>query len=454
MMRLLLFVFSIFVYANLFAAQPHPLIESLVIDGQTIRVKIARNFSAKYLKGDSFFVEYPSELNISSLDYSIASIPFVLTVAPIIWVSNTAYAINEMDEDLYHALKKLQIIFKALFPSSSWKGSFEPKKLIKHTFQPAQYHHATLFSGGLDAVYSALMHAENPQLLITIWGGDVKLSQETMWHEVKKKCSTFAQQYDKDHTWCKSNFRELLDDNKLNILCSDIGYWWGYTSQAFNYIGLIAPITYLKQIPLIYIGSSHTVEYPDPYGSHPLIDNAITFASTRVIHDGADRNRIEKLTAIDTQCKEKKLATPYLRVCWGHDAQGGNCLNCEKCLRTIIELLIAGINPTEYGLHFNHFIALSLREQIGFLKTNYSALTAYHWQMIKKEALANNRIQNPEIKQLLDWLLLQPIRMPIDKKNNSSRANALKILWNKCLSNNFSLQDLAILTATLQNKKN
>jgi len=42
-----------------------------------------------------------------------------------------------------------------------------------------------------------------------------------------------------------------------------------------------------------------------------------------------------------------------LRVCWKGD-NGDNCNHCEKCLRIIVNLILEGEDPKDYGFNLEN----------------------------------------------------------------------------------------------------
>lgn len=74
-----------------------------------------------------------------------------------------------------------------------------------------------------------------------------------------------------------------------------------------------------------------------PWGSHPLTDPLLSSSTLQVVHDGATFERAER-TAFVARFDE---ALSVLHVC-GQDRSLGNCSVCEKCLRTMAALDIAG----------------------------------------------------------------------------------------------------------------
>ncbi len=175
-LSVLCFIYSI--AFTLLSAHPS-LIESYkIINKNKIVVKANEQFSKQFIKED-FFAEYDESVDLSRLDESIVTIPFILNIIPVVWFSNETYSIDVMDKDLYYSLQKIKEVFQMFYPHHSWSGELIPKKLVTNTIgssnesdQPAL---ALLFSGGLDSTNTSISHVDTKQLLITVWGADVKL---------------------------------------------------------------------------------------------------------------------------------------------------------------------------------------------------------------------------------------------------------------------------------------
>ncbi|HUF63652.1 MAG TPA: hypothetical protein VMN36_16365, partial [Verrucomicrobiales bacterium] len=88
------------------------------------------------------------------------------------------------------------------------------------------------------------------------------------------------------------------------------------------------------------IASTNTMADLTPLGSHPLLDSNYSTAALSIRHDGTRFSRSEKLALI-TQW-EPALKT--IRACVNppQSAEHINCGECEKCLRTMMALLICG----------------------------------------------------------------------------------------------------------------
>lgn len=298
-----------------------------------------------------FFAEYSGnvELDLRNLDYSIVTLPFIMNVIAIVWITDKTYYIDSMDEEIYNSFATIQKVFQAFYRSKKWSGQLIPRKLVKNNLNnPQENTVATLFSHGLDAVYTAMHNHDKKQILVTVCGSDIGLHQDTMWENVQKQCREFAQLHGHSNVFVRSNFNIFRNFKYLVTLTPEVnGNWFAWTSQGLGYTSLAAPVAYQHGCPQVLIASTRTSSNPIPYGTHPLIDNNINFAGIQVEHDGPEADRLDKIRKIAQLTKDYNLPKPMLRVCWGNDLAGGNCNECEKCFRTIVELLVEGQNPHE-----------------------------------------------------------------------------------------------------------
>ena len=87
----------------------------------------------------------------------------------------------------------------------------------------------------------------------------------------------------------------------------------------------------------VSIAASTTYDLLYPWGSHPVLDPLWSTETLTFVHDGCEAN----ITAKTALIADSDLVLETLRPCAGHGA-GYNCGRCEKCLRTMLDLLIAG----------------------------------------------------------------------------------------------------------------
>jgi len=92
----------------------------------------------------------------------------------------------------------------------------------------------------------------------------------------------------------------------------------------------------------LFIAASHDIANPVPIGSHPAVDGLFSSQRITVIHDGARHARFQKVRELASW----PTALAALRVCPSNPGNELNCGVCEKCLRTRLELLAAGVEET------------------------------------------------------------------------------------------------------------
>lgn len=309
----------------------------------TVQGEIEKYFN---LNEKCFWVEYTED--ISSVPEGIAVIPFVCNVLPIAWLTDAELVINELDEQFYQSLFEVKHGYMLLSRMLEFKGKVTVGHLVNHTYEPSKQS-AVLFSGGVDAFTTLFRHLDENPIMITLWGADVKLTDDEGWKVVSKHVQDTAQTFQlPEPVFVTTNFRSFIQEYVLGdlVVTSGDGWWHGY-QHGIGIIGHAAPLAYVKRLKLIYIASSLTWEFPFVIASDPVIDSHLLFAQTSVRHDGYFMGRMDKEEYIVNTCKRLDKSV-NLRVCW-ISTGGHNCCECEKCIRTILGILAVGGNPEDFG---------------------------------------------------------------------------------------------------------
>jgi hypothetical protein len=93
-----------------------------------------------------------------------------------------------------------------------------------------------------------------------------------------------------------------------------------------------------KQLSTVSIACSLDIPIMAPVGSHPLLDSNYGCADLRIQHDGITLSRLDKVR----QVADWDAALHNLRVCTWNPPGLLNCGVCEKCVRTMLELMAVG----------------------------------------------------------------------------------------------------------------
>ena len=162
-----------------------------------------------------------------------------------------------------------------------------------------------------------------------------------------------AKEYNLEYSFIKTNFRTFLNEIALSdcVRNKENREWWHDFQHGIGILGHIAPIAYLKKMNIVYIASSSTPATKNfVCASDPTIDNYLAYANCKIIHDGYEFTRQDKVHNICKFSKNNNKNIP-LRVCW-KSSGGENCCECEKCYRTIIEIIAEKRNPNDFGFNF------------------------------------------------------------------------------------------------------
>jgi hypothetical protein len=235
--------------------------------------------------------------------------------------------------------RMLQGIGRFMEVICNWWGEFRPVRI--ETDRPDAPHPASgervvasSFSGGVDSFYTLLKneHSDLPAAdkiskLIFVHGFDIRLEHEAFYRGVAGRLDTVAKACNKELMQVSTNARQLA---------AKPATWDRYHGTA-----LIAVALGLQAgIRRLYIPASYPYKDLFPWGSHPLTDPLWSTESLDIVHDGCEATRVEK---VRTQVSKSQVALDNLRVCWEDHRALYNCNTCEKCIRTKLNLQIAGV---------------------------------------------------------------------------------------------------------------
>lgn len=276
---------------------------------------------SQYFKSNLLSLEY--DIEISSLPQSIAVLPFVCNVLPIIWLTDTTLHIPELDKAFYESIKDFKQGFIDMYPMLEFKGSIIVDKLVTNVVPSDKA--ACFFSGGLDAYATLIAHIDEKPSLLTLRGADVKLDDVEGWENVSKPIIEAAHEFSLDYHFTTTTFRTFIDEGKLHSFVQKIGSpdgWWHGFQHGLGIISHAAPICYIKGISKLYIASSYTPADKGKYtcASDPTIDNFVRFASTKVYHDQYEYNTQQKMNHVCEFVKQTGHKV-HMHVCW--ESRGG-----------------------------------------------------------------------------------------------------------------------------------
>jgi hypothetical protein len=232
---------------------------------------------------------------------------------------------------------------------------------------------ASFFSGGVDSFYTALKHAPSSAPdgdavthLISIYGLDVPFSDPVLWDRVCTHLRDAAKHLGCAWVEAATNVRDVVPGSLVA--------WPMHYGAVLAGIALGIKGGWRK----VFIPAAQTYADMYPGGSHPLLDPLWSSESVRIVNDGAEATRIQK---IQWQIAKSDVALRHLRVCWENRNSEYNCGHCEKCIRTMVSLKIAGV--LDQCESFDHPLSYANVSRVRFTSPAQRVLMAQNYEAAK-----------------------------------------------------------------------
>lgn len=212
----------------------------------------------------------------------------------------------------------------------SWDTRFQKIKVVapvrQQPLDQPKPEVGCFFTAGVDSFFTLFQHLDEIDRLIFVHGFDIQMTKGRLRRQAVANLRAIAAHLNKPLFEVVTNVRAFADP-QLD---------WGkhYHGAALASVALFLSPRFRK----VYLGSSQCPQEVDPWGSHPLLDPLWSTENTELVHDGAGKSRLEKIARIATH----DIVLRTLRVCWRNPGGAYNCGQCDKCLRTMVSLRVAG----------------------------------------------------------------------------------------------------------------
>jgi hypothetical protein len=362
------------------------LVDELIVERSRIVTRAHPRFRSKYL-ADDFFVQYEDGVSLDTLDESILIIPFLLNVLPLVWISGERYRIRSLDAELASALDGIRRTLRTLYPATSWQGELIPDEIVTNPTPDESGEIALLFSGGLDSAYSSLVRRKTPQLLITILSslGVKDWRRDAACAAARAHFRAFASSHGHRNRFVASNLCEFIELRKLAGAWPHPRRWLLDVQYGLGFASLAAPLLHEAGPSELRLPGCEADYFGFPSGSHPDLVNSIRWSGVKVLGDGVEKRRQQKLHAIHAMMSSETGEAFILKSCLGPVGQFENCCACTKCLQTMVGLIAEGADPQAYGFAKEPRLAFSTLQ----------------------ERLSSYRVDLRGIAELLEWLDIQ-----------------------------------------------
>jgi hypothetical protein len=184
---------------------------------------------------------------------------------------------------------------------------------------------ACFFSGGIDSFHSVLQNLDRLSALVFIHGFDIPLGDGLVRQRVATGLRSAARELGKPLIEVETNARELLEQ---------FAPWTALHGAVLASVALLLGQAFREMI----IPATHPLAQLRPHGSHPWLDPLWSSEAVKIVHHGAEVDRIGRITAI----AGNGVVQRWVRVCWRNTAGTYNCGACVKCLQALAGFREAG----------------------------------------------------------------------------------------------------------------
>jgi hypothetical protein len=182
------------------------------------------------------------------------------------------------------------------------------------------------FSGGVDSFFSALRHRDEITHLIHVRGCELVPLDSPLDRRVRASVLAAAAELGKPVLEVVTDVRRFSDRY--------VG-WDRYHGGALATVALLLASTVGKA----YVPASDTWATLRAWGTYPALDGLWGTEQLRLVHDGNDVSRADKIASFEGE----PVPLRWLQVCWQAGRGAYNCGRCDKCVRTMAFLRMAGL---------------------------------------------------------------------------------------------------------------
>ncbi|NNC36111.1 MAG: hypothetical protein EX271_04075 [Acidimicrobiales bacterium] len=282
--------------------------------------------------GEQTFVHFTTPLDIPDpIDNDFA----------FIYGAIAAFILGEDYEQTIPASKEIQENFDAV--KKIWLGWHSYRKnisinvptLIRKSQQDSRQDllRGSFFSGGIDSLFTTATLKEDVTALISIAHTPNDIGIIASEFDRLREMSGYANATDRKHLFVASDFMTAFPE---------VNDFWAYLAHGAALSAIAHRLNAVLNSAVI--SSTFTYDQLIPWGSHPETDELLSSKSIHISHFGANSNRVQKTFAI---C-EDETALGVVSVCGAGrlDGEHVNCSKCQKCLRTMVTIDLAGVDKS------------------------------------------------------------------------------------------------------------
>lgn len=238
---------------------------------------------------------------------------------------------GEVSFSLIKNLENFSRIWHHWFPKKYKEISLQCK-IAPDDYRPENRNLVTAFSGGLDASYTTYKfknHLDKVndfdlKLCVLIWGADIPLESKEDFSKAYDDALAMTSDLDVPLAVVETNIRQNLKNWEMMFGSVVAGILCFFSKECFY--GTASDYS--------------AFVYHIPWGMNPITDPLLSSDTFRYFVDGIYDSRTDRANLI----KDWTVGLEKLRVCWQNDDKSKNCGHCEKCIRTMLNFKVVGLD--------------------------------------------------------------------------------------------------------------
>ncbi|WP_232688774.1 hypothetical protein [Halobacterium zhouii] len=374
-------------------------------DGNTLECDVDVPPSLNRFFGDGpFVVEYDQD--VSSVPEGVLAIPVLGHVCPVAWAVGADVSVGVVDREYVESLPTVRDALVEMHPAFVTDATeIRAREVVEESPDRDGEETAQLFTGGVDSLATYVRHHEEDPTLLSVHGWSVDADDDDHWRETMRYLSQFASDRGLEHRTVRSNMLSFLNVTMLDAHFRPHydGSWYSDVGHGIGLLSLCAPLAYERGIGELHIASTHTKGYDVAWGSHPTIDERVSWTGTTAVHDGFELTRQEKVGLLASHAERADTQDFDIRTCIYDDA-GGNCSGCEKCYRTMVALDLEGVDPNEFGYDYSKEVLADIQSRFESAEWHLRGDKPYFWGEIQERVPEDVSEEPREVREFYRWL--------------------------------------------------
>ena len=307
-----------------------------------------------FLNSGLLYFDY--DFPLEGVPPSILSVPVLGILAPMAWATGSTVVAGDVDSEYVSSMQEVAKAMQGMYPKLRLASKVECTR-VSTPWEADPERTCLLYSGGVDSTASLIRNLDSKLMLATVRGApDLRLWEGEFWERVEGRVAPFVKGLGVERHVIETNALDVLNFGALGDSLKDAlpWGWWENLAHGLALLSFCAPLTYFRKVGKMMIASSFSVDEHIAWGSTPESDRNVRWGGVTTVHDSFDLLKVRKVREVLVPFVEEHPGPVPLRVCTGKrearlESGELNCGRCEKCVRTALILLSAGIDPAMCG---------------------------------------------------------------------------------------------------------